>query len=212
MFYDYKTKTVSWSKMKEERKEKKRELILRGAERIFAKHGYKKTSVDEIASEAKVSKGAVYLYFKSKEEIFRTLLKRNVERLWEIIRKAADEKSDPREKIRAAVMAKVEYLHRFATLKGLTESMFKEVESVIDNEMKRLEKNEVELLTHVLVEGQNKKIFVKFPDVELVAFALVRTMEELKIPWIFAKKRVDTNKKVDILLSLLFKGIEARPS
>lgn len=210
MLYDYKTKMVSWSKMEKESKEKKRELILKVAEKIFAKHGYKKTSVDEIASEARVSKGAIYLYFKSKEEIFETLVKRHVERLWRAIKAAADGQSDPREKIRKATLAKVKYLQKLATLKGITKKLFDEVKSIIESEMRKLEEKEVELLTQILLEGERKNLFVKIPEVRLVAYALVKTFGELNIPWIFAKKRVDTRKKVDILMGLLFEGIEAR--
>lgn len=202
---------VNWSEMKEQQKEKKRELILKSAERIFIRHGYKKTSVDEIAKESKVSKGAIYIFFRSKEEIFKTLVERKINKLWEEIEKAASEKSDPREKIKAAFLAKVGYLKKLLTFKGVSESLFKEVRPIIDREIKKLEQKEVELLTQILAEGQNKNIFVKFPDVKLIAYALVRAMDELEIPWIFAKRKVDTNKKVDILLNLLFKGIEARP-
>ncbi len=49
-------------------KEKKK-LIIESAIKLFAEHGFYNTSVQEIATHANVSKGAVYLYFKSKEEL-----------------------------------------------------------------------------------------------------------------------------------------------
>jgi TetR/AcrR family fatty acid metabolism transcriptional regulator len=47
----------------------KREAILRAAIRVFAHNGYFNSKVADIASEAGVADGTVYLYFKSKEEI-----------------------------------------------------------------------------------------------------------------------------------------------
>jgi AcrR family transcriptional regulator len=55
--------------------------ILQAACRIFARLGYSATNVEEIANEAGMAKGTVYLYFKSKEEIFVAVLARHVETL-----------------------------------------------------------------------------------------------------------------------------------
>jgi len=51
-----------------------REEILRVALRLFAHRGYLDTSMDEIAKEVGISKPAIYHYFGSKEDLFRTLL------------------------------------------------------------------------------------------------------------------------------------------
>jgi AcrR family transcriptional regulator len=50
-------------------KERKRLRIVRGAAELFIQYGYRKTSVDDIATRAGVAKGTVYLYFKNKSEI-----------------------------------------------------------------------------------------------------------------------------------------------
>jgi len=48
----------------------KRSTIIEIAIRLFSKHGYSKTSVEEIASLANIAKGTVYYYFTSKEDLF----------------------------------------------------------------------------------------------------------------------------------------------
>lgn len=60
----------------------KRECILVEAAKIFARFGFKKTSIDEIAKEAGVGKGTVYLAAESKEELFYQVLHREV-RAWQ---------------------------------------------------------------------------------------------------------------------------------
>ena len=54
--------------------------ILDAAANLIAHYGYDKTTVDEIAREAGVSKGAIYLHFKSKEDLFEALLLREIGR------------------------------------------------------------------------------------------------------------------------------------
>ncbi|HUA35286.1 MAG TPA: TetR/AcrR family transcriptional regulator [Candidatus Binataceae bacterium] len=53
--------------------EAKRAAILDAAQKLFSRYGYRRTSIDDIAREAEIAKGTVYLSFKSKEEIFRAL-------------------------------------------------------------------------------------------------------------------------------------------
>jgi AcrR family transcriptional regulator len=54
--------------------------ILDAAARLFAHYGYDKTTVDDIAREAGVSKGAIYLHFKGKDELFEGLFIREMQR------------------------------------------------------------------------------------------------------------------------------------
>ncbi len=55
-------------------------LLLDAAAELFARWGFDKTSVEDIAREAGVSKGAVYLEFRSKDELFRVVVYRELER------------------------------------------------------------------------------------------------------------------------------------
>jgi len=53
----------------EDPKERKRQRILRIATELFVHHGYRKTSMSDVAHRAQVAKGTVYLYFKNKAEL-----------------------------------------------------------------------------------------------------------------------------------------------
>lgn len=52
----------------------KREIVLDAAYKTFLSEGFEKTSIEKIARAANIGKGSVYLYFKSKEELFITLM------------------------------------------------------------------------------------------------------------------------------------------
>lgn len=62
-----------------EHKENRREQILSAAGRCFARKGYAQTTMQEILQESELSAGAVYLYFKSKQEIYMALMERDLE-------------------------------------------------------------------------------------------------------------------------------------
>lgn len=54
----------------------KSQAILDAAERLFVRYGYRKSSMDDVAREAGIAKGTVYLYYSGKEALFRALLER----------------------------------------------------------------------------------------------------------------------------------------
>ncbi len=55
----------------------KTEAILAAAMKLFTQFGYRRTSMDDIAREAGVAKGTLYLYFSGKAEVFRAMQQRN---------------------------------------------------------------------------------------------------------------------------------------
>jgi len=59
---------------REREKEERRQSILRAARQVFFEHGFYRATVDNVAEQAEVSKGTVYLYFESKETILAHLL------------------------------------------------------------------------------------------------------------------------------------------
>lgn len=73
-----------------ERRAQTRERLLEAAGRLFARRGYHAVSVDEIAEEAGLTKGAVYSNFESKEDLFLTLFEEHLERRMADIRRAVD--------------------------------------------------------------------------------------------------------------------------
>lgn len=52
----------------------KRELIGEAALEVFSRHGFRGSTIDQIADEAGMSKPNLLYYFKNKEEIFTTLI------------------------------------------------------------------------------------------------------------------------------------------
>jgi len=67
---------------KEREKEHRREEIIDAAQRIFFEKGLSIATVDEIAEAAELSKGTLYLYYKSKEDMYLAVMMRGMEKLY----------------------------------------------------------------------------------------------------------------------------------
>jgi len=64
---------------KQQERQARRRRIQRAARTVFAEKGYAKTSIEQIAREASLSVGAIYLYFRSKEDLYVSLLEETLE-------------------------------------------------------------------------------------------------------------------------------------
>ena len=58
-----------------------RDAILDATDRLLARYGYKKMTIDDLAREVGIGKGSVYLHFSSKEELALSHIDRMIERL-----------------------------------------------------------------------------------------------------------------------------------
>src|SRR5882757_3328819 len=81
----------------------KRERILDAAERVFAQHGFFAARVSEIAKEAGVADGTIYLYFKSKDELLISLFESRMERFNQLLATAIAPAARPTDRLLALI-------------------------------------------------------------------------------------------------------------
>ena len=89
----------------------------------FAETGYRNTEVQRIAEAAGVAKGTIYLYFKTKQDLFLATVRHAVERLAERIDAEVQRAKGPADKIRAVVRA---YFRFFDEDRALVEILVQE--------------------------------------------------------------------------------------
>jgi AcrR family transcriptional regulator len=87
------------STLKAQQSEETREAILSASLKLFAKHGFTSTSVDDIGRAAGVTKGAVYWHFKSKDDLFSAILARIRDRWQEVIFRPVSARIGARERL-----------------------------------------------------------------------------------------------------------------
>ncbi|HNP30712.1 MAG TPA: TetR/AcrR family transcriptional regulator [Nitrospirales bacterium] len=89
--------------------EARREEILLAAERKFSQNGFFKTSMAEIAESAQFAMGTVYRFFKSKEDIYISLVEAKVEELLRQLEEATHSRLPAQEKLRAVIEVKLAF-------------------------------------------------------------------------------------------------------
>jgi TetR/AcrR family transcriptional regulator len=92
--------------------QEKREIILDAALEVFSTHGFRGATIDQIAEAAAMSKPNLLYYFRSKEDIHRTLLHRLLD-MWLAPLRDMDEAGDPISELRSYIRCKIEMARDF---------------------------------------------------------------------------------------------------
>ena len=98
-----------------------RDRILDAAERLLGRFGYRKMTVDDIAAEAGIGKGTVYLSFPSKEEVVLSTVDRIVDRVCTAMEEAAARDASAPDRLRSMLRARV--LVRFEAVAAYSASL-----------------------------------------------------------------------------------------
>lgn len=98
---------------KEREKQKRKELIIRAAEKVFFSQGFERSTMDDIAEEAELSKGTLYLYFKSKEDLHISVVHKVGSRLKASMMGIENLDEDAFEKLVSMGRATIEFANKF---------------------------------------------------------------------------------------------------
>jgi len=157
----------------------------------------------------RLGKGTIYYYFRSKEAIFEEVIDKEYAFLKEKIREAIDREETPQRKLRAFVMTKMLYLKELANYYSTLYDEYLEHYSFVEKARKRNFEEEMAIVQLILDEGIKKGIF-SIEDTLLTALGIISALKGLEYPWTFESDIPGLEKSVDVLLNILFKGIETR--
>jgi AcrR family transcriptional regulator len=98
---------------KEREKEQRKNDIVDAAERVFFKNGHEETTMDDVAEEAELSKGTLYLYFKNKEDLYLAIHLRGNRIMHSLFEQAVKNEKTGIEKTRGIGRAYVEFFNKY---------------------------------------------------------------------------------------------------
>jgi TetR/AcrR family fatty acid metabolism transcriptional regulator len=187
----------------------KRESILRAATRVFARNGYFNSKVADIAREADVADGTVYLYFKSKEEILHSIFEQNMAEAINAGRLLIEKISDPGEKLRRIAMLHLERLGADpdlavvfqVELRGSTKFM-REFSAAGFAEY-------LGLLRQTFEAGQRSGVFRKELNAKLVSKILFGALDEMATNWIISKRKYKLEPMAEVVMDVFLNGVSA---
>ena len=181
-------------------------VIIKAAQDIFARFGFKKTTMNDIARAAHKAKSSIYRYFKSKEEIFQTIVEKESQTLKEKIEKSINAQNNPEKKLRVYVITRMKVLKNLVNFYSALKDEYLEHYAFIEKIRKKYLKDEIRVIKKILKSGVKQGAFA-IEDLELTAFTIVIALKGLEYPLIQKSEILNTDQGIDSLLKILFNGI-----
>jgi AcrR family transcriptional regulator len=141
--------TVSVAKV-----EAKRAAILAAAQTCFWRNGIRRTAIEDVAREAEVAKGTVYLYFASKEELFASLASELCAGALVGVRDALAGREPLTRRLAAALDAKIGYFHRLLAGSPHAAELVESKAAVAERSFEALERDFHAALDRALVDAR----------------------------------------------------------
>jgi TetR/AcrR family transcriptional regulator, fatty acid metabolism regulator protein len=187
----------------------KREAILRAATRVFARNGYFNSKVADIARDAGVADGTVYLYFKSKEEILHSIFDRGMESAIEEGRRQIETINDPREKLRRIAHLHLERLGADRDLAVVYQVELRSSTKFMEEFSAAGFAEYLSLIRSTFEEGQRAGVFRRELNAKVVAKILFGALDEMATNWILSKRRYKLAPMADEVLDIFLNGVSS---
>lgn len=188
----------------------KREAILRAAIRVFAHNGYFNSKVADIASEAGVADGTVYLYFKSKEDILHSIFDRSVEAALADGRKQLKEITDPREKLRRIALLHLEWLGADRDLAVVFQVELRGSTKFMEEFSAAGFAEYLGLIRATIEEGQRAGVFRSELNPNVGAKIFYGALDEMATNWILSQRRYKLAPMADQVLDIFLNGVSTK--
>ena len=190
--------------MTNDNEQKKR--ILSAATNLFSRFGLEKTTMEDIARAAGKGKSSLYYYFKSKEEVYAEVIRKEIAGLKTTIRKAIEKEDDPYNKFTRFVGTRLNYLNEKADQYTTIKDEYLKHYQFIQNLTADYSDWEMSTIKDIVEYGRDKGLFM-VTDSETISRAIFFALKGLEYPWTTNLTRIELEKSVYVLVDILLKGI-----
>jgi len=186
-----------------------KEAILNAAANVFAKYGYIKTTMNDIAATVKKGKSSLYHYFPGKEQVFQAVLDKEFGAIKSEVEEAISKENTPQKKLSVFISTRMYALHNRANFYSALKDEFMEHFTFIEKFRETYDQIEQNTIKNLLVQGINEGTF-GIKDVDTTAFGIFFAMKGIEYSWIVAIDAAQKEKILSNMLEILFYGINKR--
>jgi AcrR family transcriptional regulator len=192
-----------------------REAILKTASDLIRRYGWRKTTMEDIASAMGKRKSFLYYYFPGKAEVFSALVEKESLEIRHAMRAAVGAADNPADRVRAYFFVRSEQIvQRLSENEDFSLESLPGAETInilqLTEDRRRFDEDEVRYLADLIMEGVRAKVFRSLTEVQVQTFcqftlsALRGTELELLLTPALAK---GMKERAEVSLDVLFHGL-----
>jgi TetR/AcrR family transcriptional regulator, fatty acid metabolism regulator protein len=185
----------------------KPQQIIDAAVRVFARNGFYNSRVSDIAREAGIASGTIYLYFKTKDEILVTLFREKMAGFVSALRKEISGEADAPAKLRRLVRLHFETLEARPDLAEVVQLELRQGQKFFRGACAQEISTYFDLIGSVLEEGVAAGLFRPGLPVKVATKMLFGAMDQLTTSWVLGKRGYRLADAAEPVANIFLRGV-----
>lgn len=191
-------------------KGKKYEQIITAAVKVIAQVGYAQAKVSDIAREAQVADGTIYLYFQNKDHLLISLFQQKMGDYINMVENSLKNVESARDQLYRLIDIHLSYLEKEIDLATVTQLELRQSNPVIRQELLITLKPYMQQIDQIIKRGIEQGLFRTSLDVRLTRRMIFGTLDETVSSWLMNERKYELRDMVKPLYELFVQGVENR--
>jgi len=194
-------------KINKKEKNNKYHLILEAAVKVFSRQGFYQSTVAQIAREAGVADGTIYLYFKNKDDILVQFFSYRTKQVFERFRAEVNKSDNSLDKLRNLIRRHLTEFQRDRDMAVVYQVETHQNSRLAEDQIREMSQMYQDLVSEIVETGQQEGRIRKDLYVGLVKRFILGAVDEVINTWLHSDKNYDLVSMADPLVYLLIRGI-----
>lgn len=189
----------------------KYQKIIQAATRVFARKGFYNSKVADVAKEAQVADGTIYLYFKNKDDLLISIFEESMDTFTSAVRQSMENASDPVEKLKRFITLHLDLVRQHQDTSQVLQVELRQSSKFMKEYAGNKFREYLSIISEILKEGKAKGIFRESLNPFIVKRAIFGAIDEMALEWVLMKKkRYTTEEAANQLVDLFISGLKAK--
>ncbi|MFP4392616.1 MAG: TetR/AcrR family transcriptional regulator [Desulfohalobiaceae bacterium] len=189
------------------KKNDKYQQILEAAIKIFARQGYFNSTISQIAREAGVADGTIYLYFKNKDDILDNFFSYKTGQVFSRFKQEVDRADNALDKLRNLIHRQLEEFEMNREMAIVYQMETRLKRHLSDRKIKEMSKMYFDLVAEIVEQGQKEGVIRENLHVNLVKQLIIGAVDEVITTWLYSSREYTLVSMSEPLVELFVQGI-----
>jgi len=172
----------------------KHNKIIRAATKVFAKKGFFNARISDVAKEAKVADGTIYLYFNNKYDILLSVFEQKIGKLIEQVTEQLEKEDDPRRMLEIFIVNHLREMKKNKNLAEVIQIELRQTNKVIKDYRNNKFSEYLNIISSIIRQGQSKKVFREDILPGIAKRAIFGALDEIARIW---NINIDSDYQID---------------
>lgn len=182
----------------------KHRKIIRAATKVFAKKGFFNARISDIAKEAKVADGTIYLYFNNKFDILLSVFEQEIGKLIDQVVLLLEKEDNPKNKMEIFITNHLEEMKKNRYLAEVIHIELRQTSKLIREYRKNKFSEYLDIIAAIIETGQDEGLFRRDIQPEIAKRLLFGAMDEISRIWHLGSECPSTPQEVGRQLTTVF--------